>query len=143
MVDRESSEGDVSRPSPAAPVTEHELGHLRQYVPGDLLDVSFPVSVRGYERGAVDAYIRRVNRVIAELKVTASPPAAVRHALDQAQEKVDGLLEAAREAAEQITASAREDAEETTGRAKAEAAELVVNTAAEADRTRAEAEDVM
>src|SRR5207248_9419285 len=73
MVDRESSERDVSRPSPAAPVTEHELGHLRQYVPGDLLDVSFPVSVRGYERGAVDAYIRRVNRVIAELKVTASP----------------------------------------------------------------------
>ena len=75
MADGESSLPGVGKPSPGAPETEHELGHLRQYVPGDLLDVSFPVSVRGYDRGAVDAYVRRVNRVIAELKVTASPPA--------------------------------------------------------------------
>jgi hypothetical protein len=75
MADGEPSVPAVGKPSPAAPETEPELGHLRQYVPGDLLDVSFPVSVRDYERGAVDTYIRRVNRVIAELKVTASPAA--------------------------------------------------------------------
>jgi DivIVA domain-containing protein len=99
MVDRDSSERDVSRPSPAASEAEHEFGDLRQYVPGDLLDVSFPVAVRGYERGSVDAYVRRVNRAIAELRVSASPTAAVRHAIDQAEGKVDGLLQSAREAA--------------------------------------------
>jgi DivIVA domain-containing protein len=142
MVDRESSETDVSRPSPAAPETEHEFGDLRQYVPGDLLDVSFTVSVRGYERGAVDAYIRRVNRVIAELKVSASPTAAVRHAIDQAEGKVEGLLRSAREAAEQITTSAREEAEENADRLKTEAVKFVVDTNAEMDRLRAEAAEL-
>lgn len=134
--------GEGERRSPATPGQEHGFGEVRRYVPAEILDVSFPVSVRGYERGAVDAYIKRVNRVIAELKVSASPPAAVRHALEQAEGKVQGLLEAAREAAEEITASAQREAEESTARAKAEAAELVVNTSAEADRVRAEADEL-
>ena len=143
MVDGESSDLEVNAPSRApAPKTEHQFGDLRQYVPGDLLDVSFPVSVRGYERGAVDAYIRRVNRVIAELKVSASPTAAVRHALDQAQEKVNDLLRSAREAAEQITTSARQEAEENADRLKAEAVKFVVDTNAEADRLKAEADEL-
>src|SRR6266487_5213235 len=142
MDDGESSDLDVNAPSPAALETEHEFADLRQYVPGDLLDVSFSVSVRGYERGAVDAYIRRANRVIAELKVSASPAAAVRHALDQAQEKVDGLLQSAREAAEQITTSARAEAEENADRLKAEAVKFVVDSNAEADRLKAEADEL-
>jgi hypothetical protein len=73
---------------------EHGFGELRFYVPQGILDASFPVSVRGYDRGTVDAYAKRVNRVIAELKVRASPQAAVRHALEQAEEKVQGLLDA-------------------------------------------------
>jgi DivIVA domain-containing protein len=117
------------------------FGELQYYVPQDILDVSFPVAVRGYDRRAVDAHIKRVNRVIAELKVRGSPPAAVRHALEQAQDKVQGLLQAAREAAEEITASAQQEAEESTARAKAEAAELTVNTSAEADRMKVEAEE--
>jgi DivIVA domain-containing protein len=126
--------------SSKADEAQHGFGELRHYVPQDLLDVSFPVSRRGYDRPAVDAYIERVNRVIAELKVRASPPAAVRHALDQAEVKVQGLLQAAREAAEEITASARQDADESTAEAKAEAVKLVVNARAEADRTKAEAD---
>jgi DivIVA domain-containing protein len=142
MVDRDSSERDVSRPSQAAAEAEHEFGDLRQYVPGDLLDVSFPVAVRGYDRGSVDAYVRRVNRAIAELRVSASPTAAVRHAIDQAEGKVDGLLQSAREAAEQITTSAREEAEENADRLKAEAVKFVVDTNAEADRLTAEADEL-
>jgi DivIVA domain-containing protein len=134
--------GDPPQADRASAQQERGFGDLRHYVPADILDVSFPVAVRGYDRHAVEAYVKRVNRVIAELKVSASPPAAVRHALDQAGAKVEGLLDAAREAAEQITASARDDAEQTTSRAKGEAAELVVNTTADADRMRAEAEDV-
>jgi DivIVA domain-containing protein len=115
-------------------------GELQYFVPQEILDVHFPAAVRGYERDAVDNYVKRVNRVIAELKVRGSPPAAVRHALEQAEGKVQGLLRAAREAADEITASARQEAEENTGRAKAEAAELTVQTSAEADRVKGEAD---
>jgi DivIVA domain-containing protein len=143
VVDDELSKaGEREKHPPAPQEREHGFGDLRHYVPRDILDVSFPVAVRGYDRRAVDAYVERVNRVIAELKVSASPPAAVRHALDQAGEKVEGLLQAAREAAEQVTASARQEAEENTARAKAEAAELTVNTSAEADRVKAEADEL-
>lgn len=122
---------------------EQSFGELRFYVPQDLLDISFPVAVRGYDRRAVDAYIKRVNRVIAELKVRSSPPAAVRHALEQAEEKVQGLLQAARAAGEEITISAQREAEQNTASAKAEAAELLVNTSAEADRIKAEADQLI
>jgi DivIVA domain-containing protein len=122
---------------------EQSFGELQFYVPQDLLDVSFPVSVRGYDRGAVGAYIERVNRVIAELKVRSSPPAAVRHALEQAEEKAQGLLRAAREAGEEITTSAQREAEQNTASAKAEAAELLVNTSADADRIKAEADQLI
>src|SRR6266511_1336007 len=142
VADDESSKADESETrSPAAPEPEHSFGELRHYVPQDILGVSFPVSVRGYDRRAVDAYTERVNRVIAELKLRASPPTAVRHALEQAEEKVQGLLRAAREAAEEITASAQREAEESTARAKAEAAELIVHTSGEAERVRAEADE--
>jgi cell division septum initiation protein DivIVA len=139
--DEPPSEGENH--TPAAPAHEHGFRELGHYVPRDLLDVSFPAAVRGYDRRAVDAHIKRVNQVIAELKVRASPPAAVRHALDQAGEKVEGLLQAAREAAEEITSSAREEAEESTDRAKTAAAKLLVNTSAEADRLKAEADELI
>jgi DivIVA domain-containing protein len=143
VVDGEASKGVGENPLPAAAEQEHGFGEVRPYVPADLLDISFPVSVRGYDRRAVDAYVERVNRVIAELKVSASAPAAVRHALEQAGGKVQGLLRAAREAGEEITASARQEAEETSDRAKAEVAEFVVNASAEADRVKAEAEEIL
>jgi DivIVA domain-containing protein len=114
------------------------FGELQQYVPADLLNVTFPAAVRGYDRRTVDAYVARVGRVVAELKVSSSPPAAVRHALDRAGQQVQRLLQSARQTAEEITASARTEAEENTARAKAEAADLVVNTSAEADRMSAE-----
>jgi cell division septum initiation protein DivIVA len=144
VVEDESSMAEERKEHPsAAPEGERGFGDFRHYVPRDMLDVSFPVSVRGYDRRAVDAYVKRANRVIAELKVSASPPAAVRHALDQAGEKVDGLLQAAREAAEEITASARQDADESTARAKAEAAQLIVSTSAEADRMKADSDELV
>jgi DivIVA domain-containing protein len=105
----------------------------------EIRNVSFPGSVRGYDRTAVDAYVERVNRVIAELEMRSSPRAAVRHALEQVGEQTSGILQRARETAEEITASARQEAEETTARAKAEAAETVVNASTQADRAKAEA----
>ncbi len=142
VAEKESSKAEErEKGSPTEADQEQGFGELQYYVPQDVLDVSFPAAVRGYDRHAVDAYIKRVNRVIAELKVRSSPPAAVRHALEQAEGKVQGLLQAAREAAEEITASAQQEAEQSTARAKAEAAELTVQTSAEADRVKAEAEE--
>jgi DivIVA domain-containing protein len=112
-------------------------------VPGEIRDVSFPVSVRGYDRRAVDAYVTRVNRAVAELEATRSPETAVRHALDQVKDEADAIVERARENAKEITENARREAEETTATAKAEAADIVVNASAEADRTKAEADEIL
>jgi len=109
----------------------------------DVRNVSFPHSVRGYDRGAVDAYVHRVNRVIAELEISRSPQAAVRHAVDRVSEQTKEILQQARESAEKLTDTAREEAAEIIATAKAEAANLVVSASTEADRLGAEAEQVM
>jgi DivIVA domain-containing protein len=107
-------------------------------------DVSFPLSVRGYDRGAVDAYVSRVEQLVAELELTRSPEAAVTHALEQVGEQTKGILAQAGETAERITAAARQEAEESTARAGREADEIVTEAkAAAADvlaRSQAEAE---
>jgi DivIVA domain-containing protein len=112
----------------------------RRRVPSQLRNVSFPVVVRGYERRAVDGYVARVNRVIAELEATHSPEAAIRHALQQAEEQTRGGLQEGREQAREITAAAQQEADETLARAKAEAADIVVNASTRADRTKLEAD---
>jgi DivIVA domain-containing protein len=116
---------------------------LQVHVPAEIRNVSFPVSVRGYDRRAVEVYVQRVNRVIAELEVTRSPQAAVRHAVERVSEQTKGILQQARESAEQITDAAREEASQIIGSAKSEAAELVVGASTEADRLGAEAEQVL
>jgi DivIVA domain-containing protein len=100
---------------------------VRDPLPEEIRDPSFPAAVRGYSRQAVDAYLERVNTVIAELQVSGSPRAAVRHALDRVGEQTSGILQHARETAEEITTSAREEAEETTARAKAEAQDITTD----------------
>jgi DivIVA domain-containing protein len=122
---------------------ERAFADFRDYVPTELLNVTFPGAVRGYDRGAVDAYVKRVNRVIAEVKVSASPRAAVRHALRQTEQEVAGLLERARETADQVTTSALREAETEAEGIRAKAAELLVNANAEAEATKAEADKLL
>jgi DivIVA domain-containing protein len=104
----------------------------RESMSAEIRDVSFPVSVRGYDRGAVDAYVKRAQDVVAELEVTRSPEAAVRHALANVGEQTKGILERAGETAEEITVVARREAEESTGRARGEAGKLLAKAKAEA-----------
>jgi len=143
MRDEPSSRAGERPADEPAPEQQSGFGELRHYVPPDLLNVSFPVAVRGYDRAAVEAYVKRANRVIAELKVSSSPRAAVTHALEQTEQQVSGLLQRARETGEEITASARQEAEEIVGKAKADAAELHVNVSTEADGIKADAEQVL
>lgn len=120
---------------------------VRDPLPEELRDPSFPAAVRGYDRRAVDAYVRRINRVIAELQVSGSPAAAVRHALDRVGEQTSSILHRARETAEEITKTAREEAEETTTRAKAEAQDITTAAQQQAgeaiDRAKAQAEEIV
>jgi DivIVA domain-containing protein len=137
-----TSEGGAQSSAPASK-QQQRFSDLRHYVPADLLDVSFPVTVRGYDRTAVDTHLQRVNQVIAKLKVNASPRAAVTHALEQTEQQVSGLLQRARETGEEITASARQEADQIVADAKAEAADLLVNVSSEADKRKADAEQVV
>jgi DivIVA domain-containing protein len=106
-------------------------------VPAEIREASFPLERRGYSREAVDAYVSRVNRVIAE---QSSPRAAVREALDRVGDQVGGILQRAREAAEEIMTAAHKEAAEIAARTNAEAAELVVQARAQAERERAGAQ---
>ena len=129
--------------APATGAQGRSKGGVRSHVPADIRNVSFPASMRGYDRAAVEAYVRRVNRVIAELEVTRSPQAAVKHAVERVSEQTKSILEEARESAEQITTTARAEGDEILAGAKAEAAELVVNASDGADRVRVEAEQLI
>jgi DivIVA domain-containing protein len=113
----------------------------QRQVPAEIRNAVFPVAVRGYERKAVEAYVKRVNRVIAELETTRSPQAAVRHAVERVEEQTRSVLEEARNSAEKITTTAQGEADEIVAQAKAKAADLVVAASTESDRIRAESDE--
>jgi DivIVA domain-containing protein len=100
----------------------------------ELLDVRFSTAMRGYDRDAVDEYVSRVNRVLAELRITAAPESAVQHALEQVTHETQGLLERAHETADEITRRSRSQADDRIQRATREAQEL--DDAAEDDARR-------
>jgi DivIVA domain-containing protein len=110
-------------------------------VPPEIRNAAFPIGVRGYDRKAVDAYVKRVNRVIAELEVTRSPQAAVKHAVERVEEQTRSVLEEARNSAERIVTTAQAEADEIVAQAKAKAADLVVGASTESDRIRAESDE--
>jgi DivIVA domain-containing protein len=139
VVDGESRERPKRRREPAFGEAGGGLGQPRR-VPGEVRNVSFPVSPRGYDRRSVDAYVIRINRLIAELEATRSPAAVVTRALEQAKEQTDGIIDRAREMAAEITGRAWNEAEKITARAKAEAADIVVNADTQADRAQAAAD---
>ena len=87
-------------------------------------DVEFPVVLRGYDRIAVDAYVKQTSQLVAELQATRSPEAAVRRALERVGEEISGILQRAHEAAAQITAQSRTEAEDRLERARQEAVDI-------------------
>ena len=105
-------------------------------------DVAFPVSMRGYDREAVDGYVSRVRELVAELQASRSPEAAVKDALEKVSEQTKSVLESAGQSAEQIRVAARSEAEETGARAKNEAEEIVSSAKAKTSEmvTRSETE---
>jgi DivIVA domain-containing protein len=95
-------------------------------------EAAFPVSMRGYDREAVDSYVSRVRDVVARLEASRSPEAAVKDALEKVGQQTKSVLETAGQSAEEITTAARREAEATSARAKSEAEEIVAKAKAEA-----------
>jgi DivIVA domain-containing protein len=93
----------------------------RRRMQENLREVDFPIAMRGYDRAAVDRYVKEVNRVIAELELSSSPESAVRHALDEVSEETSGLLQRAYETSEEITARSRAKADDRIQQAEREA----------------------
>ena len=87
--------------------------------------VDFPSSVRGYSRGAVDDYVERTNRVLAELEMSSSPESAVRHALEEVSDETRDILQHAHQTADEITARSRAKADERLQLAAREAQEML------------------
>jgi glyoxylase-like metal-dependent hydrolase (beta-lactamase superfamily II)/cell division septum initiation protein DivIVA len=84
----------------------------------------FPLVLRGYDREAVDEYVRRTTQLVAELYATRSAEGAVRRALERVGEQVSSILARAHETAEGITSQSREEADERLGQARAQAQQL-------------------
>jgi cell division septum initiation protein DivIVA len=99
-------------------------------------DVDFPISLRGYDRVAVDRYVERVTRVLTELEMSSSPEAAVRHALDEVSEETRDILQRAHQTADEITARSRSRADDRLQQAEHEAQEVLDAARREAETLR-------
>ncbi len=87
-------------------------------------ETDFPRVRRGYDPLAVDAYVRRMSQLIADLQARNSPDAAVRRALERVGEQISGILQRAHDTAEQITTTSRREAEDRLEQARQEAIEI-------------------
>jgi DivIVA domain-containing protein len=124
MSDRSNS-GLPDDDEPDAATELFKLARPDELVPAEFRDVSFGSALGGYNRNEVDAYVERVNRLIAELEISRSPEKAVQLALERVGEQTAGILQEAQEAAEKLTAAAETEAEHATRRARVEADELL------------------
>jgi hypothetical protein len=118
-------------PDQSSAATEHailaEITRPLAALPEDplaIVDADFPTALRGYDRTAVEDYVRRTRQLVAELQATRSPEAAVRRALERVGEQISGILQRAHETAEQITAQSRSEAEDRLQQARIEATEI-------------------
>ena len=113
----------------------------RRRVPAEIRNIVFPVSVRGYDRLAVDAYVTRVNRVIAELEATQSPQSAIQPRLSALRNSGAASLIRPARRRRRSRRQRRHEAEEMIAKARAEAVDIVLSASEEADRTKAEADE--
>jgi cell division septum initiation protein DivIVA len=104
------------------------LGSLPNDPVPEVAGVEFPIVLRGYDRLAVDAYVKRTSQLVAELQATHSPESAVRRALERVGEEVSGILQRAHETAAQITSQSRIDAENRLEAARVEASQFTADS---------------
>ena len=106
----------------------------------DARNIEFPIALRGYERAAVDRYVKDINRLITELEMSSSPESAVRRALEEVSEETRELLQRAHQTAEDITARSRRKADDRLGQAELEAERISEAAQLGADELRTQAQ---
>lgn len=102
-----------------------EVTRFQRSQPGEAAqrarDVEFPVTLRGYDRHAVDAYVEEMAQLVASLEATQARETVVQRALDEVGEQTSGILQRAHQTAEEITSRSRAKAEGRLERAEREA----------------------
>jgi cell division septum initiation protein DivIVA len=118
-------------PDQSSAASEHailqEITVPLETLPADTVaaaNADFPFALRGYDRVAVDDYVRQTSQLVAELQSTRSPDAAIRRALERLGEQISGILQRAHDTAEQITTQSRTDAEDRLVAAREEALKI-------------------
>lgn len=109
--------GSIERVSTGGPGQDALIARVR--------DAAFPVALRGYEREAVDAYVKHVQRLVTDLEASRSPEAAIRRALDQVGEETSSILQRAQQTANEITERSRASADDRVREAEREARALL------------------
>jgi DivIVA domain-containing protein len=149
MSDQPTAHTDPS--TTEAPALRAEITDPYAGLPADpvaeVTRVDFPISLRGYDRVAVDRYVRRVTELVRELCATRSPEAAVQRAVERVGGEVGDILKRAHATAEEVTSKSRAEAEERLRSSRAEAEETLRNSRSEAEKTvsgaRSEAETTL
>ena len=84
-------------------------------------DADFPLTVRGYDRRAVDEYVAELTELVDELEGRQLREKVVQRALDEVGEQTAGILQSAHETADELSARSRAQAEGRLQRAEREA----------------------
>ena len=101
--------------------TEFETSRFRRSATERIANRDFPLVMRGYDRGAVDAFVQEVLEVVSELERRQTRETVVQRALDEIGEETAGILQRAHETADEIAARSRAQAEGRIQRAEREA----------------------
>jgi DivIVA domain-containing protein len=101
--------------------TEFETSRFRRSATERIANRDFPLVMRGYDRGAVDAFVQEVLEVVSELERRQTRETVVQSALDEIGEETAGILQRAHETADEIAARSRAQAEGRIQRAEREA----------------------
>src|SRR3954470_2555539 len=87
----------------------------------EIANRTFPVAMRGYDRAAVDNFLREVVQIITELESRQTQDTVVQRAIAEVGEETASILQRAHETAEEIAARSRAQAEGRIQRAEREA----------------------
>lgn len=101
--------------------TESQAARFTRTATDRIADRSFPVVMRGYDRNAVDEFVREVVELVGELEGRQSHESVIQRALEEVGEETAGILQRAHETADEIAARSRAQAEGRLQRAEREA----------------------
>ena len=94
----------------------------------------FPIVLRGYDRGRVDARLAELERKLAQLEQSQTREGIVQSALEEVGQQTAAILKQAHETSAEITASSRSQAEGRLERARREAEQLTADAEQRARR---------